>query len=98
MFFVKQGDTVNQEKYIEILDKNLYNWSISLYPDGCFSFWQDNAPCHKGKTTMKWLQDYIPPLIQVPAHSPDLNPIELIWGIMKTRIQKEYPSNLKIFL
>ena len=40
---------------------------------------QDNVPGHHGKRTQKELENRDYKLINWPAYSPDLNPIEKIW-------------------
>lgn len=64
----------------------------------------DNATCHKSKQ----LQDYCNrneiKLIYLPAYSPELNPIEKLWGsikkILKRMSQNGKPvlENLKVVL
>jgi transposase len=54
---------------------------------------QDNAPCHVSKQTREILEGYgVPILPNWPAHSPDINVIEIVWAIMKRRIEKHNPK------
>lgn len=65
--------------------------SHSLSPTGQFfpaAFMEDSAPGHRAKLTTQYrecmgIQPYKVPW---PASSPDLNPIEAIWRIMKDRL------------
>ncbi len=84
--------TMNKEKYIETLNFNLLP-SAAVFGNAPWRFQQDNAPCHKAYVVKQFLQDNVPKILWHPPQSPDLNPIELVWGIMKKYVEKENPKN-----
>ncbi|WKY15049.1 hypothetical protein Q1695_000509 [Nippostrongylus brasiliensis] len=52
------------------------------------------SPCHKSRETMKDFEERGVSTLSWPAESPDLNPIELVWGNMKADIRKRNIKNL----
>ncbi len=55
--------------------------------DADFIFQQDLAPAQTAKSTKSWLNDHGVGVLDWPANSPDLNPIENLWGIVKRKMQ-----------
>ncbi len=57
--------------------------------DADFIFQQDLAPAHTAKSTKSWLNDHGVSVLDWPANSPDLNPIEILWCIVKRKMRNE---------
>jgi len=53
----------------------------------------DNATFHKGKQLKELFEKYNHKLVFLPPYSPDLNPIENIWGTIKQQLRSYYDYN-----
>ena len=52
-------------------------------------FMQDNASIHRAHTTEAWMQDHQVEVLPWPPRSPDLNPIENVWGKLSQYVYAE---------
>ncbi|KAI4883329.1 hypothetical protein NFI96_000270 [Prochilodus magdalenae] len=66
----------NAAVYQKVLEHFMLPAADQLYGDADFIFQQDLAPAHSAKATSTCFKDHGIPVLNWPANSPDLNPIE----------------------
>ncbi len=79
--------------YQYILEHFMLPSADQLFKDADFIFQQDLAPAHTAKSIKGWLNDHGVGVLDWPANSPDLKPIENIWGIVKSKMRNKRPKN-----
>lgn len=83
LHFLSKDQTMTAITYQTVLEENL---SICMSNLACDVFQHDSAPCHKAKVVTQWFQENSISVLDWPSYSPDLNPIENLWGIVKKKL------------
>jgi transposase len=85
-------DNMNADKYVQILEDFLGN----LHDDDHYIL-QDNDPKHTSKKARAFMEENKFKTLKFPSYSPDLNPLENIWGIFKTNVAKRNTDTINEF-
>lgn len=93
---VRIDERLNAAAYQDILREHLL--PLELAENGMV-FQQDNATCHSAATTARFLEENDVEVMPWPAQSPDLAPIENLWGYLQHRLdQREIHSMNELWL
>ena len=93
-------EIMTKDVYLDILKNELiaslkkFGFIDPVNPNKFYSkYYQGNDPKHKSYLCKSWLLYNCTKVIDAPAKSPDINPIENLWGHLKKKVGKRSPTN-----
>jgi len=75
----------------KIYKRGLLTSAWEFFGEGSVDWYlqEDNDPKHRSKIAKKWKAENHVKVLPWPAYSPDQNPIENVWRLLKIKIQKK---------
>ena len=92
MFFTTLEGTLNSKHYIALIRSGFLQKARELFQN----YWvleQDETRAHTAKNTIKNLNEEGVKVLEWPARSHDLSPIENLWPILKRAVYQRNPKN-----
>lgn len=87
--------TQTARTYIQLLQEHLVPFILNTLPEnGVFDaiFQQDNAPTHTAHIIQNFLEQQEFVVMKFPPNSPDMNPIEHMWAVLKKELYRRFPD------
>ncbi|GFV69864.1 uncharacterized protein TNCV_3654921 [Trichonephila clavipes] len=86
---------MRQDQYNDVFQNRLIpqleEWFPNVEP---YTFLcKTELPCHTARSIKAFLAEQNIPLLNWPGNSPDMNPIENVWELMKRKVAKDVITN-----
>lgn len=82
---------LNRWTYSELLEEALFDEADALYGRRNWTLVQDGAPAHRAAYTIATIQQRGDVIRDWPGASPDINPIENVWNVLKNKVYQRNP-------
>lgn len=85
----------NTQAYIHILQNVMLPSVNNIFQQENFIYQHDNCPVHTARRVSDWIRENNISLLPWPSRSPDINPIENVWGYIVKEINKNNDFHLQ---
>ena len=86
---------MNKYYYRSILNDSVYAYANQKYGEkGCY-YLHDNAPYAKANVVKWWFKGKQIERLEMPPYSPDVNPTENLWAVLKRQIDARAPKTIE---
>ena len=79
-------------RYLNVLKEKL---ELHMNLHQCDTFMHNGAPCHRLKLVSAFLPENQVKVLDWPGNSPNLNPIQNLWKLIKDRVADKHPTCFK---
>ena len=73
-------------RYLQVMDSHLVPQAAAWLLSGDWIYQQDGARCHASFRAMQYFEERNIPIFPWTANSPDMNPMENVWALLKKRV------------
>ncbi|GBM15452.1 hypothetical protein AVEN_142115-1 [Araneus ventricosus] len=93
--FVLVPTSLNAIRYVELKGDHLHLFMLYCHPHGNGAFQQDNCTSHRSRLATAWLDEHSSDfsVMNWPPRSPDLNPIEHLWGVLEKDMKAHHTTS-----
>ena len=87
-------ENMNSQLFISIMEGHLLR-QAEVFHGTDWKVVMDNDPKHTSLLSRQWIDENIPNKMPWPSQSPDMNPIENLFGWLKKKLVKKGPKTIK---
>ena len=81
--------------YTDTMQQLMKPCALRFWPSGAWFYLQDNASYHTSHRSLEWFHNNGVSLVELPRHSPDLNPIENLWADLNRRLESHHIQTIE---
>jgi hypothetical protein len=85
----------NVEVYLHIMENIILPSVNAVFPQSNFIYQHYNCPIHTPRIISYWMEQQGIRVLSWSSRSPDLNPIEIVWGLMIKKTSMIYGIEFK---